>query len=82
MVFGVLLALLSDGRRGTDGRTVQLRARQFHSTHPGEFDYFSPRNHVQLMPTLQLRRRLGGWRYVAAVGFGARQFTLGATRAF
>lgn len=62
------------------GLTAQLRTRYFHSTHPGEFDYFSPRNFVQVTPTLQLRRRDGGWRYVVAAGLGAQRQTGGRWR--
>jgi hypothetical protein len=62
------------------GLTAQLRARYFHSSRPGEFDYFSPRNFVQVTPTLQLRRRTGGWRYVVAAGLGAQRQTAGKWR--
>ncbi len=62
------------------GLTAQIRARFFHSTQPGEFDYFSPRNHVQVMPTVQIRRRLGGWRYLAAAGLGVQRQTGGPWR--
>lgn len=57
------------------GLTAQLKARYFHSSEPGEYDYFSPRDFVQVLPTLQLRRRLGGWRYVVAAGLGAQRQT-------
>ncbi|HEX7948484.1 MAG TPA: hypothetical protein VF495_27715, partial [Phenylobacterium sp.] len=30
------------------GLTAQVRARYFHSSEPGQFDYFSPRNFVQV----------------------------------
>ncbi|MFZ5719723.1 MAG: hypothetical protein ACOY5Y_09710 [Pseudomonadota bacterium] len=62
------------------GLTAQIRARYFHSTRPGEFDYFSPRDHVQVMPTLQVRRRLNGWRYTVAAGLGAQRQTGGRWR--
>lgn len=55
------------------GLTAQLRTRYFHSTEPGEYDYFSPRWYVQVLPVLQLRRRAGGWRYVVAAGAGAQR---------
>jgi hypothetical protein len=55
------------------GLTAQLRGRYFHSTRPGEFDYFSPRWYAQVMPVLQIRRFDGGWRYLAAAGFGAQR---------
>lgn len=57
------------------GLSAQLRTRYFHSSVPGEFDYFSPRNFVQVVPTIQLRRRLGGWRYVLAAGLGGQRQT-------
>jgi len=60
------------------GVSVQLRARYFHSTVPGEFDYFSPRDFVQLIPVVQMRRfSHGGWMYLAALGFGAQKVTGG-----
>lgn len=55
------------------GLTAQLRGRYFHSSEPGEFDYFSPRWYAQVMPVLQIRRSDGGWRYVAAAGYGAQR---------
>lgn len=63
------------------GLTAQLRSRWFHSSRPGEYDYFSPRNFVQVTPTLQLRRRMQGWRYVVAAGLGAQKQTGGKWRA-
>ena len=62
------------------GLTAQLRTRWFHSSEPREFDYFSPRNFVQVTPTLQLRRRLNGWRYLVAGGLGAQKQTGGKWR--
>lgn len=62
------------------GLTAQLRSRWFRSSHPGEYDYFSPRNFVQVTPTLQLRRRARGWRYVVAAGLGAQKQTGGKWR--
>lgn len=62
------------------GLTAQVRARYFRSSHPGEFDYFSPRDHAQVIPTLQLRRRHAGWRYTLAAGLGAQRQTGGAWR--
>lgn len=55
------------------GLTAQVRGRYFHSTEPGEFDYFSPRWYAQVMPVLQVRRFDGGWRYLAAAGYGAQR---------
>ena len=49
------------------GLSVQLRTRYFHSTVPGEFDYYSPRNFVQLLPVVQMRRfDTSGWMYLVA----------------
>ena len=56
------------------GLSVQLRARYFHSTAPGEFDYYSPRDFVQLSPLVQLRRfDHTGWMYLIALGYGAQE---------
>lgn len=63
------------------GLTAQLRSRWFHSSHPGEYDYFSPRDFVQVTPTLQIRRRTHGWRYLVAAGLGAQKQTGGKWRA-
>lgn len=58
------------------GLSAQLRARFFHSTRPGEFDYYSPKNFVQVLPVVQLRRfDNAGWIYLAAVGYGAQKAT-------
>lgn len=62
------------------GLTAQVRARYFHSSHPGEFDYFSPKDYVQVVPTLQLRRRHAGWRYTLAAGLGAQRQSGGGWR--
>jgi len=59
------------------GLSAQLRTRYFQNSHPGEYDYFSPEWHAELMPVLQIRRRQGGWRYVIAGGVGAQR-TAGA----
>lgn len=55
------------------GLSAQLRGRYFHSTRPGEFDYFSPRWYYEVLPVLQLRRFSGGWRYLLAAGYGAQR---------
>lgn len=55
------------------GLTAQLRTRWFHSTVPGESDYFSPRWYAEVLPVLQVRRRVGGWRLLGAAGFGAQR---------
>lgn len=58
------------------GLSVQLQGRYFRSTLPGEFDYYSPRNFVQLIPVLQMRRfTRTGWMYLAAAGYGAQTAT-------
>ncbi len=58
------------------GLSAQLRARFVHSTRPGEFDYYSPRNFFQALPVLQMRRfDDAGWMYLVAVGFGAQKAT-------
>lgn len=62
------------------GLSAQLRTRYFHSTQPGEYDYFSPRDFVQISPTLQLRRRDAGWRYLLAGSLGAQRQTRGKWR--
>lgn len=61
------------------GLSAQFRARYFHSTAPGEFDYYSPRNFVQLLPVVQLRRfTKSGWMVLGAVGYGAQKATGGS----
>ena len=55
------------------GLTAQLRTRYFHSTEPGEFDYFSPEWYAEVLPVVQVRRFSGGWRYLIAGGFGAQR---------
>lgn len=58
------------------GLSAQLRARYFHSTAPGEFDYYSPRNFVQFLPVVQMRRfTKSGWMILGAVGYGAQRGT-------
>lgn len=55
------------------GLSAQLRTRYFHSTHPGEFDYYSPRWFAEVLPVLQLRRHVGDWRLVLAGGYGIQR---------
>jgi hypothetical protein len=58
------------------GLSAQLRARYFHSTEPGEFDYYSPRNFVQVLPVVQMRRFTStGWMVLGAAGYGAQRAT-------
>lgn len=64
------------------GLTGQLRARYFHSTVPDEFDYYSPRDYVEILPLLQIRRTMNsGFRYLIAGGYGARRDTNSGWRA-
>lgn len=55
------------------GLSAQLRGRYFYSTVPGEYDYYSPRWFAQVLPTIQLRRYSGGWRYMVSGGFGVQR---------
>ena len=58
------------------GLSAQLRARYFHSTVPNEFDYYSPKNFVQILPVLQMRRfTASGWMVLGAAGYGAQRAT-------
>lgn len=60
------------------GLSAQVRARYFHSTAPGEFDYFSPRDFLQVLPVMQMRRfTTSGWMILGAAGFGAQHATAG-----
>ena len=54
------------------GLSAQLRGRYFHSTQPGEYDYFSPAWYAEVLPVVQMRRYSGGWRYLLAAGYGAQ----------
>jgi hypothetical protein len=58
------------------GLSVQLRTRYYHSTEPGEFDYYSPRDFVQVVPVAQMRRfDSAGWMYLVALGYGVQKAT-------
>ena len=60
------------------GLSAQLRARYFHSTVPHEFDYYSPRDFVQILPVVQMRRFTpSGWMVLGAAGYGAQRATGG-----
>ena len=60
------------------GLSAQLDARYYHSTEPGEFDYFSPKDFARALPILQLRRfNNTGWMYLAAGGVGMQHSTGG-----
>lgn len=58
------------------GLSGQLRARAFRNSEPQAGDYFSPRNFVELVPTLQVRRRFAdGWTGTIAAGWGEQRHT-------
>jgi len=58
------------------GLSAQIRGRYYHSTVPGEFDYYSPRDFAQILPVVQMRRFGGsGWMYLVALGYGAQKAT-------
>lgn len=58
------------------GISAHLDARYYHSTRPGEFDYFSPEDFVRVLPLLQIRRGTNsGWTLLAAGGVGAQKST-------
>jgi hypothetical protein len=58
------------------GLSLQLRTRYFHSTKPGEFDYYSPRNFFQALPVVQMRRfTSSGWMVLGDAGFGVQRAT-------
>jgi hypothetical protein len=60
------------------GLSAQLRARYFHSTVPHEFDYYSPKDFVQILPVVQMRRfTSSGWMVLGAAGYGAQRATGG-----
>ncbi|RVQ68954.1 hypothetical protein EKN06_01680 [Croceicoccus ponticola] len=60
------------------GISTRLDVRYYHSTEPGEFDYFSPRDFIRLLPLVQVRRfDNAGWMYLAAGGVGAQHSTGG-----
>ena len=60
------------------GLSAQLDARYYHSTEPGEFDYFSPRDFIRILPLVQIRRfDNAGWMYLAVGGIGAQHSTGG-----
>ena len=57
------------------GLSAQLRTRYFHSTVPGEYDYFSPEDYGQILPVIQIRRFVNDWQLLAAGGIGAQRST-------
>jgi hypothetical protein len=62
------------------GLSAQIRTRYFHSSDPGEFDYYSPENYAEIMPVLQVRRYSNGWRWSVAGGVGGQKETGGDWR--
>jgi len=56
------------------GLSAHVRTRWFHSSSPGEYDYYSPRWYVQILPLVQVRRFTGkGWQFLAAGGVGIQR---------
>ncbi|KGM51946.1 hypothetical protein N792_06245 [Lysobacter concretionis Ko07 = DSM 16239] len=55
------------------GLSAQLRTRAFHSSHPGEADYYSPRWFAEAIPMLRLRRFHQGWMMAAGAGVGMQR---------
>ena len=55
------------------GLSAQVRTRYFHSSEPGEFDYYSPRWYAEVLPVVQVRRFVGGWQLLGAAGYGAQR---------
>lgn len=55
------------------GLGAQLRTRAFHSSHPDEADYYSPRWFAEAIPMLRLRRFHHRWMFSAAAGVGAQR---------
>lgn len=55
------------------GLSLQLRGRYFKNSDPREFDYYSPRWFAEILPVAQVRRFVGGWQLVGAVGIGAQR---------
>ena len=55
------------------GLSAQLRGRYFRSSDPGEFDYYSPRWHAEVLPVVQMRRFVGGWELLGAAGLGVQR---------
>jgi hypothetical protein len=58
------------------GLSVQLDTRYYHSTVPAEFDYFSPKNFLRVVPLVQMRRfSQSGWMVLGAAGIGRQRST-------
>lgn len=63
------------------GLSLQLRGRYYHSTRPNEFDYYSPRDFLQVVPAVQVRRfSRTGWMFQLRGGYGAQYATGGSWR--
>lgn len=63
------------------GLGAQLRSRGFHSSHPAEADYYSPRWFAESIPMLRLRRFHRGWMVNAGAGVGVQRDSTSDTRA-
>lgn len=63
------------------GLGAQLRARAFHSSHPAEADYYSPRWFAESIPMLRVRRFHRGWMLNAAAGVGVQRDSNSDSRA-
>lgn len=55
------------------GLSVQLRGRYFNNSEPREFDYYSPRWYMEILPVVQVRRFTAGWMLLGALGLGAQR---------
>lgn len=55
------------------GLSVQLRGRYFESSHPRQFDYYSPDWYAEALPIVQMRRFIGSWELVGAAGYGMQR---------
>lgn len=58
------------------GLSAQLDTRYYHSTRPGEYDYFSPKDFIRAVPLVQMRRfTRSGWMVLGAAGIGGQRST-------
>ena len=62
------------------GLGIQVRARAYESSRPGGLLYFNPENYAQTDIGLRLRRSLGDWRVLAAVGAGREDIDRNETK--
>jgi hypothetical protein len=58
---------------GKLGLNAQLQMRYEHSTFPNEFDYYAPKNRVEIMPILALTRYSENWSYSFEAGYGLQR---------